>query len=84
MVDVVKQLAEQTVGKIAKQHEARQQLSRAEVSKLVAKANKRVARLERNNLESRSNIGGRDKQQQQQRSMSQRERDTIIHLVAGG
>ena len=51
MVDVVKQLAEQTVGKIAKQHEARQQLSRAEVSKLVAKANKRVARLERNNLE---------------------------------
>ena len=51
MVDVVKQLAEQVVGKIAKQHEARQQLSRAEVSKLVAKANKRVARLERNNLE---------------------------------
>lgn len=51
MADVVKQLAEQVVGKIAKQHEARQQLSRAEVSKLVAKANKRVARLERNNLE---------------------------------
>ena len=51
MVDVVKQLAEQVVGKIAKQHEARQQLSRAEVSKLVAKANKRAARLERNNLE---------------------------------
>ena len=51
MVDVVKQLAEQVVGKIAKQHEASQQLSRAEVSKLVSKANKRVARLERNNLE---------------------------------
>ena len=51
MADVVKQLAEQVVNKIAKQHEARQQLSRAEVSKLVAKANKRVARLERNNLE---------------------------------
>ena len=51
MADVVKQLAEQVVGKIAKQHEARQQLSRAEVSKLVAKANKRAARLERNNLE---------------------------------
>ena len=45
MVDVVKQLAEQVVNKIAKQHEVRQQLSRAEVSKLVAKANKRVARL---------------------------------------
>ena len=45
MVDVVKQLAEQVVGKIAKQDAARQQLSRAEVSKLVTKANKRVARL---------------------------------------